>query len=373
MDANSLRRVIIRLATTMLMTIVGPSAAFLHGGKHGLIFYIVIIVLSTSIVAELSAISSRRKLLYKASPLFLLMPILFNVYTNNTLLFTMVNPLMFGAYQGCFWCYFHDIRKQLRMQSNVDEVTSTDRWQKLEISTTLVGVFLSTSLSYIGHISIAGALGGVFALVAFLIPLDSSISWNKIGISTHRLDGVDAKRGALMSGSYAIMLWSVNTTMRLFVFTSNESFSIGVFGLGAAVAVSSIIGYVIKRKSASKTCNISCSQSHAKKIWSVGHYIAFAFLLGMWAGILLHGTLFFIAYFLFKGTTTGVLRPLEVHLAGQYLEGESGIGVRERMKFRAKCVAIPILTVPQLIIPIAIICSILNCRICGDSAEEHNK
>ena len=61
------------------------------------------------------------------------------------------------------------------------------------------------------------------------------------------------------------------------------------------------------------------------------------------------------------GVATGVLRPIETHLAGNLLK-ESGyaVGLRERMKFRAKVLALVLLVYHPTLIIVAIICSKLK-------------
>jgi hypothetical protein len=94
--------------------------------------------------------------------------------------------------------------------------------------------------------------------------------------------------------------------------------------------------------------------------WKYGNAISLASLIVMLYGMFYSTTLIFIGYIIFKGVATGVLRPIETHLAGNLLN-ESGyaVGLRERMKFRAKVLALVLLVYHPTLIIVAIICSLL--------------
>ena len=131
------RRVVIRLATTVLMMIVGPSAAWLATGIGGLITYILAVPISTMFAAEFASRTSKfASVMYSISPLFLLIAGLLPILFSHNIFPVLVVPCAIGIYQGSFWCSYHGIRKGSRTEACECEGQSTDRWQKLEIFTT---------------------------------------------------------------------------------------------------------------------------------------------------------------------------------------------------------------------------------------------
>jgi hypothetical protein len=367
MTREAVRRVVIRLATTILMMIVGPGSAWLAGGYSGLLFYIAVIPISTMLAAEFAARTSFSRATYAISPIFLSIAGFVPFFFGQFFVFTIIVPMMMGIYQGFFWCYYHDVRRENGESENIDEGTSTDKWQKLEIFTTLAGVVIATTISVLGHVSIAGLVGGALALVAFLIIPSQNISWNSLGRSTNNIQSNNTKLGVLMTGTYGIMQWATTSTMRIFIFSSSAEFNTGIIGLGAIITISSTIGYVIKNiidPKSSSTHNENKEEIKnqiAIRNWKYGNAISLASLAVMLYGTFYSTILIIIGYIVFKGITLGVLRPIETHLAGNLLMGEGGaVGLRERMKFRAQVLALILLVYQPILIIVAIICTLFS-------------
>mgnify|MGYP001337990359 CR=1 FL=1 len=274
---------------------------------------------------------------------------------------------MLGIYQGFFWCYYHDVRRENGKSEKIDEGTSTDKWQKLEIFTTLTGVVIATTISVLGHVSIAGLVGGALALVAFLIIPSNNIAWNSLGRSTNTIQSDNTKLGVLMTGVYGIMQWSTTSTMHIYIFSSSTEFNTGIIGLGVIITISSTIGYVIKNIMDPKSSLMhnenkeEIKNQMAIRNWKYGNAISLVSLVVMLYGIFYSTILIFIGYIVFKGITLGVLRPIETHLAGNLLMGSgNAVGLRERMKFRAIVLALPLLVYHPTLIFAAIICSLFS-------------
>jgi hypothetical protein len=367
MTRESARRIAIRLATTILMMIVGPSSAWLAGGYSGLLYYIAVVPISTMFAAEFAAQTSFSRATYAISPVFLSIAGILPFFFNQIFVFTVVIPLMLGIYQGFFWCYYHDVRRENGKSKNIDEGTSTDKWQKLEIFTTLAGVVIATTISALGHVSIAGLVGGALALVAFFIIPSNKIAWDSLGRSTNTIQSNNSKLGVLMTGAYGIMQWATTNTMRIFIFSSSTEFNTGIIGLGVIITISSTLGYAIKniidlKSSLMKNENKEGIKNLiAIRNWKYGNAISLASLVVMLYGIFYSTILIFIGYIIFKGITLGVLRPVEAHLAGNLLEGGGdSVGLRERMKFRAKVLALVLLVYHPALIFAAILCSVFS-------------
>ena len=170
-----------------------------------------------------------------------------------------------------------------------------------------------------------------------------------------------------MTGAYGIMQWTTTSTMRIFIFSSSTEFSTGIIGLGIIITISSTIGYVIKNIMDPKSSLVHDENKEviknqmAIRNWKYGNVISLASLVVMLYGIFYSTALIFIGYILFKGVATGILRPIETHLAGNLLIGEgNSVGLRERMKFRAKVLALVLLVYHPTLIFVAIICALLS-------------
>jgi len=361
------RRIVIRLATSILMMIVGPGSAWLAGGYSGLLYYIAVVPISTMLAAEFAARTSFSRATYSVSPIFLSIAGIVPFFFSQIFVFTIIVPAMLGIYQGFFWCYYHDVRRENGKSEKIDEGTSTDKWQKLEIFTTLAGVVIATTISVLGHVSIAGLVGGALALVAFLIIPSNNIAWNSLGRSTNTIQSDNTKLGVLMTGVYGIMQWSTTSTMHIYIFSSSTEFNTGIIGLGVIITISSTIGYVIKNIMDPKSSLMynenkeEIKNQMAIRNWKYGNAISLVSLVVMLYGIFYSTILIFIGYIVFKGITLGVLRPIETHLAGNLLMGSgNAVGLRERMKFRAIVLALPLLVYHPTLIFAAIICSLFS-------------
>ena len=361
-----MRRIVIRLATSIIMMIIGPGSSWLAGGYSGLLYYIAVVVISTMVAAEFAARTSFSRATYAISPLFLCIAGFIPFFFGQIIVFTIIVPAMLGIYQGFFWCFYHDVRRENRIIAKIDEGTSTDKWQKLEILTTLTGVAIATTITVLGHVSFAGLIGGALAFVAFLIYPSKNIAWGSFDSSTDIIRSNNFKLGVLMTGAYGIMQWTTTSTMRIFIFSSSTEFSTGIIGLGVIITISSTIGYVIKNIMDPKSTLMDDENKEiiknqmAIRNWKYGNAISLASLIVMLYGMFYSTTLIFIGYIIFKGVATGVLRPIETHLAGNLLN-ESGyaVGLRERMKFRAIVLALVLLVYHPTLIIVAIICSLL--------------
>ena len=367
MNRETVRRIVIRLATSIIMMIVGPGSSWLAGGYSGLLYYIAVVVISTMVAAEFAARTSFSRATYAISPLFLCIAGFIPFFFGQIIVFTVIVPAMIGIYQGFFWCFYHDVRRENRIIAKIDEGTSTDKWQKLEILTTLTGVAIATTITVLGHVSIAGLIGGALAFVAFLIYPSKNIAWGSFGNSTNIIRSNNFKLGVLMAGAYGIMQWTTTSTMRIFIFSSSTEFSTGIIGLGVIITISSTIGYVIKNIMDPKSTLMDDENKEviknqmAIRNWKYGNAISLASLIVMLYGIFYSTTLIFIGYIIFKGVATGVLRPIETHLAGNLLIGEgNSVGLRERMKFRSKVLALVLLVYHPTLIFVAIICALLS-------------
>ena len=114
----------------------------------------------------------------------------------------------------------------------------------------------------------------------------------------------------------------------------------GVALLGAMVAVSSLTGFLIKISNDNRVW-IATGVSADRRNWLWGNYLSLIGIASMFAGLVpgrYHVSL--VAYVIFESGASGILRPMEIEIAGSRLKGGDAIGLRERIKFRNNCKAL---------------------------------
>jgi|GEM_PF-1714580 hypothetical protein len=340
MVSEQTRRNIIRLATAILIGLVGPAGAWRVGGLNGLLVYFALHMTSKYSVAEFSSSSGGERALkcYRISPALLLLagltPLIPDYILSAWEVKMVLVPLLLGGFEGAFWSTFHDIR--------IAVGRGVDQFQFGEVTTTLVAAVM---VLFIGES--AGLLGGVLAGAAFLIPFGAetrnAIAESIIGNSISELTSEDARKARNFTGSFGMMQISTGHSMKLVSLPVG-----GINLLTQIVAVSTLLGYLFERWNASRISkkyegdNLSEDElklDAAKENWTIGNWGS---LLGI--TLMLAGTghvsedmkVFVAGYTVVVGTTYGILKSVEIKIADFYLRGEGGtIGLRERLKFRA--------------------------------------
>ena len=340
MVSEQTRRNIIRLATAILIGLVGPAGAWRVGGLNGLLVYFALHMTSKYSVAEFSSSSGGKRALkcYRISPALLLLAGLTPLIPDQILTAWEVKvvlvPLLLGGFEGAFWSTFHDIR--------IAVGRSVNEFQANEVIATIVAAGM---VLFIGEN--AGLLGGVLAGVAFLIPFGAetrkAVAESIIGNSTSVLDSENARKAGDITGSFGMMQISTGHSMKLVSLPVG-----GINLLTQIVAVSTLLGYLFEQWNASrikkkyKEDNLSKDELKlvaAPENWTIGNWGS---LLGI--TLMLAGTghvsedmkVFVAGYTVVVGTTYGILKSVEIKIADSYLRGEGGtIGLRERLKFRA--------------------------------------
>ena len=169
MHPEQLRRVILRIVTSLMNLIIGPSGAWYALGLEGLCLYIIVNVFTKSIVAEISALNEKiSRLGYRISPIFLISAGFLPLISSNWYTFVIIVPILLATYVGLFWTGFHGIRK-LRTLKNERESVRT--FQHYEIVSTLLAAFLVLFLKQVEMVSYAGYIGSILAFIALIIPM----------------------------------------------------------------------------------------------------------------------------------------------------------------------------------------------------------
>ena len=325
MHPEQLRRVILRIVTSLMNLIIGPSGAWYALGLVGLCLYIIVNVFTKSVVAEISALNEKiSRLGYRISPIFLISAGFLPLISSNWYTFVIIVPILLATYVGLFWTGFHGIRK-LRTLKNERESVRT--FQHYEIVSTLLAAFLVLFLKQVEMVSYAGYIGSILAFIALIIPM-------KIGEGTIRISSGDMLNqevilARLTTGSFGIIGFSTVWCMRIIALEYA-----GISGIAGMVALSSLGGHIISNLNDKKLR----PETADNKNWIWGTNIVITGILIMIGSLILSLEEFFLTgYLITRGGTSGILHPLEVRISGELLIGDGGeIGLRERIKFRTQ-------------------------------------
>ena len=371
-NGEQIRRVVIRVVTSLLNLIIGPAGAWAALGLEGIAGYIFVHTMTRWIVAEMaSRRESTSKRGYRLSPILLLSAGMMPFYWDSWESYVIVVPLLLGSFEGAFWSAFHGIRKSTKDKG---ERASVRRFQLFEVLSTIIAALSVIALKYMEVAEYGGAMGSALALVAFLIPMNESAKNASIGLSTSDVWSERATLGRIPTSSLGTISFLSIWSMRVISLEAG-----GIALLGGMVAASRVVGFTISEINQSR----QTAEDADIRNWKVGNYFALCGILLMMASLVYsQHTYFLLAYLLCTCGTSGLLYPLEVLKAGQLLSGDGGnIGLRERIKFavQAKIMLLyftslaPVILylgeVPQLdqvLLPgiiLASMCCILNLRI----------
>ena len=323
MHLEQLRRVILRIVTSLMNLIIGPSGAWYALGLEGLCGYIIVNVFTKLIVAEFSALNEKiSRLGYRISPIFLISTGFLPLITSNWYTFVIIVPILLATYVGLFWTGFHGIRK-LRTLKNERESVKT--FQHYEIVSTLLAAFLVLFLKQVEMVSYAGYIGSILAFIALVIPM--KIGEGTIRVSSSDMLNEDVILARLTTGSFGIIGFSTVWCMRIIALEYA-----GVSGIAGMVALSSLGGHIISNLNEKK----QSPEAADSKNWIWGTNIVATGIFIMIGSLILNLEEFFLAgYLITRGGASGILHPLEVRISGELLIGDGNeIGLRERIKFR---------------------------------------
>ena len=323
MDSEQLRRVILRVVTSLMNLIIGPSGAWYALGMRGIFIYIFLTTFTKFISAEIFSVNEKiSKFGYRISPIFLLLAGFIPLLFSDWYAFVIIIPILLGAYVGTFWTAFHGIRK---LKKVTNERKSVRAFQYYEIASTISAASIVLLLKYIEFSHFAGYIGASLAFIALIIPMN--LKGENIGFSTNDLSSKKAILARLTTGSFGIIGFSLIWCMRIIAL----KFA-GISGIAAMVAISSTIGFIVSEIN-ERTLK---PRNADERNWKIGNYLQILGIIVMMISLFLYQEKFILfGYLITKAGTSGILHPLEVRISGELLSGdEKSIGLRERLKFR---------------------------------------
>ena len=372
------RRFPIKLSYSALILVLGPSDAWNEAAAIGLLTYLAVYIFFKLVTAELASKSNNWVMKsYRFSPLFLfiggILPVTINFGDPNydiisrNMLYTIVVPALFGAYEGAYWTGYHEIRNFLKNPNQSDR-QSIAHFQQMEVFCSVAGALIAAGLKNSESTEgMTGAIAALLALCALIIP------WNQSAMQSKKIVGTTTKPNLIqsvkkISGPFAIVQFVVVNAMRFFALPA------GVLYLGLLVALAEASGYAISlfskaweklqkrvtvlenRKDESLPNPIPMFDSSPKmpiahSLWINGYVAVFIGIAVMILGNFIGMAVFVVGWFIAQGSIRGVMRPEEITLAENIFKRdewvvkekgypvEKGIyrhkGIRERMKFHS--------------------------------------
>ena len=210
---EQLRRIVIRVVTSLLNLIIGPAGAWVALGIIGVAGYIVVHTVSRFIIAELASKKENiSKRAYRASPILLFLagiaPLLFDTWECYVILV----PFLLASFEGTYWSAFHGFRRSLTSDNERNSVKS---FQKYEILSTVLASITVILLTAQDLAEFGGLIGSLLAVLAILIPMSPLPEGASIGFSTSDLSTHRAIFGRLTTGSFGVISYITTWGMRI--------------------------------------------------------------------------------------------------------------------------------------------------------------
>ena len=259
------RRMLIKVSTAIMISIIGPAGAWDAAQHEGLLIYLLIYVICKAVSAKLSSLSSRNALLaHRMSPALLIIAGIISIVNQSWQASVVFVAALLGSYEGAYWTGYFDLPKKKKENGEV-------QWMPM-----------GCPRPYQEQIGKAKLLSQPFAISQFVV--------------------VNAMRfGALQRG----VVW-----------------------LGAFVVISEVVAYVVsiaykhwKKKQSEQEERLK------KELWRGGQGLFFLSFFIMILGLHFdYFLLFTLGWLVGQGVQKGVLRPLEMEFASGFLNPSKPTG-----------------------------------------------
>ena len=267
-DREQPRRMLLKISTAVMISIVGPASAWSVAQESGLMLYILAYMTSKHISSYVASRSTQIAIFsYRHAPLLLVFSGLLSLLPGKLLTFAVVMPFLLGCYEGAYWAVYFDYKPWFNKASKKE------------------GFFLSEI---------------------------------QIGISRPSSELLHNAR--LTSVPFAICQFVLTNSMR---FVALER---GVLWLAVLVVVAELASYLIVIFYRKVTQRSSSLEKIQASLWIWGQVIV---LIGIALMVVGHSielfTLFLIGWLISQGSARGCLRKIEIqwsqnHLSGKELE-----------------------------------------------------
>ncbi len=265
-DREQPRRMLLKISTAVMISIVGPASAWSVAQESGLMLYILAYMTSKYISSYVTSRSTKIAIFsYRHAPLLLVFSGLLSLLPGSLLTFAVIMPFLLGCYEGAYWTVYFDYKPWFKKASEKE------------------GLFLSEI---------------------------------QIGIS--RPSSELLHKAKLTSVPFAICQFVLSNSMRFVALEYG-----GVLWLGALVVIAELASYLIVifyRKITHKSTSLVKIQ---RRLWIWGQIVV---LLGIMLMVVGHSIelfmLFLVGWLISQGSARGCLRKIEIQWSQNHLNGK---------------------------------------------------
>ena len=259
------RRMLIKVSTAIMISIIGPVGAWDAAQHEGLLIYLLIYVICKAVSAKLSSLSSRNALLaHRMSPALLIIAGIISIVNQSWQASVVFVAALLGSYEGAYWTGYFDLPEKKEENGEVQ--------------------------------------------------------WMPMGCPRPNQEQIG--KAKLLSQPFAISQFVVVNAMRF------GALQRGVVWLGAFVVISEVVAYVVsiaykhwKKKQSEQEERLK------KELWRGGQGLFFLSFFIMILGLHFdYFLLFTLGWLVGQGVQKGVLRPLEMEFASGFLNPSKPTG-----------------------------------------------
>ena len=120
---ENIRRMILKISTAIMISVVGPASAWNVNQEKGLMAYILVYIVAKFLASLVASRNAKIAIFsYKFAPFLLAISGCVPVILNHELVFLLVLPTLLGTYEGAYWAVYFDY-KAWKKESIVDEAS----------------------------------------------------------------------------------------------------------------------------------------------------------------------------------------------------------------------------------------------------------
>lgn len=266
------RRMLLKISTAVMISIVGPASAWSVAQGSGLMLYIFVYMFSKNLSSFMASRSTKIAIFsYRNAPLMLVLSGILSFFPTSLITFGIIMPALLGCYEGLYWVTFFDYKDWFKQTTHNE-------------------------------------------------PKGVRISETRLGINKPKANLLH--KATLTSVPFAICQFVLTNSMRFVALQK------GVLWLGLLVVIAEVTSYLIVifyRKTTQKSVSLVNIQ---RRLWTWGQIVV---LLGISLMVVGHSiemfTLFLVGWLVSQGSARGCLRKIEIkwsqnHLSGKPLENK---------------------------------------------------
>ncbi len=261
------RRMLLKISTAVMISIVGPASAWSVAQELGLMLYIFVYMFSKNLSSFIASRSTKIAIFsYRNAPLMLVLSGVLSLFPNSLITFGIIMPALLGCYEGLYWAVYFDYQD----------------WFKQTIHNESKGI---------------------------------RISETRLGINRPKANLLH--KATLTSVPFALCQFVITNSMRFVALQR------GVLWLGLLVVISELTSYLIVifyKKITQKSTSLVNIQ---RRLWTWGQIVV---LLGISLMVVGHSieifTLFLGGWLISQGSARGCLRKIEIGWSQKHLSGK---------------------------------------------------